>query len=155
IDHIQPVEDNGPVALSNLCRLCSWHHDKKTNAGYVVYKDGNGDWHFDPPPPFGQEPDLGGELYDLDGYGDDQPNGGTSDGQGDGNHGVTRSGAGPPGNNSKRGARSDRTPGPGRNAGPGRRTTSGRDAQSGRKAQSGDNAGRGKSPPLFDPDAGA
>ena len=28
IDHIQPVEENGPVKLSNLCRLCSYHHDE-------------------------------------------------------------------------------------------------------------------------------
>jgi hypothetical protein len=153
IDHIQPVEDNGPVTLSNLCRLCSWHHDKKTNAGYVVWKDEYGDWHFDPPPPFGQEPDLGGEpgggLYDPDRYGDGQPNGGTSDGQRVGNHTTAGSGAGPPGSNSKRGARSDRTPGSGRNAGPDRRTTSGRDAKSGRKAKSGHRGDPGEPPSLF------
>ena len=107
IDHIQPVEQQGPVKLSNLCRLCSYHHDQKTNAGYVVWKDEDGTWHFDPPPPFGQEPDVGGEpggdLYDPDRYRDDE---------------ITRattSGADPPDEQSKRSARLS----PGR-SGPGR-----------------------------------
>ena len=134
IDHIQPVEANGPVKLTNLCRLCSYHHDQKTNAGYVVYKDDHGTWHFDPPPPFGQEPDLGGEpgggLYDPNRYRDDETTTAT-----------TTSGADPPDQTSKRNARSgpdrskparsDRTAGPRRKGksrqrpDPGRRPDSG------------------------------
>jgi hypothetical protein len=121
IDHIQPVEANGPVKLSNLCRLCSYHHDKKTNAGYVIYKDEHGKWHFDPPPPFGQEPDLavepGGGLSDPDFYRDATTTA------------TTTSGADPP-DDSKRSARSR----PGMPA----------------KARSNNGAKRGESPSLFD-----
>jgi hypothetical protein len=67
-DHIQAFADHGPTTFNNLVHLCHFHHGLKTNAGYVVYQDEEGNWHFDPPPPFGQEPDLGGEpaggLYD-------------------------------------------------------------------------------------------
>jgi hypothetical protein len=139
IDHIQPVEENGPVTLSNLCRLCSYHHDQKTNAGHVVWKDDDGTWHFDPPPPFGQEPDLGGEpggLYDADRYRNDETTIST-----------TTSGADPPDEKSKRSARS----GPAR-SGPGR---SDRTAGSRRKAGSrqrpdpGPHPDPGESPSLF------
>jgi hypothetical protein len=152
IDHIQPVEDNGPVKLSNLCRLCSYHHDQKTNAGYVVYKDDHGTWHFDPPPPFGQEPDLGGEpgggLYDPNRYQDDEAT--TS---------TTTSGADPPDETSKRSARSgpgrsgpgrsDRTAGPVRRTEPGRNTESGQSAGSVRESKSGRRPDIGESPTLF------
>jgi hypothetical protein len=121
IDHIQPVKDNGPVTLSNLCRLCSWHHDQKTNTGYVVSRDDHGDWHFDPPPPFGQEPDLGGKLYDLDRYGDTEPTSSTAG-----------SGTDPPGKKPKRSGPSGRTTGPGRNAGSGRNAKSKRDTSTSR-----------------------
>ncbi len=124
-DHIQPVHENGPVTLSNLVRLCSWHHDKKTYEGYVVYKDDNGDWHFDPPAPPGREPDPGGEpggrlpdhrLYDDERRDEDR---------------VSRRMG-----NVKRG-RDDNQRVTGSRAGPSR-------------ARSSDNPESGKSPPLFD-----
>jgi len=143
IDHIQPVEENGPVKLTNLCRLCSYHHDQKTNAGYVVYKDDDGTWHFDPPPPFGQEPDLGGEpdggLSDPDRYRDDETTVST-----------TTSGADPPEEKSKRSGRS----GPER-SGPGRSDRSDRSAGPRRKGgsrqrpDSDRHPDPGESPPLF------
>ena len=143
IDHIQPVKDNGPVTLSNLVRLCSWHHDQKTNAGYVISKDDHGDWHFDPPPRFGQEPDLGGEpgggLYDPDRYRDER--GGTTS--------TTGSGTDPPGKKPRRSGPSGRTTGPGRNAGSGRNAKSGRNGKSGRNAKSGRRADPDGSPSLF------
>jgi Domain of unknown function (DUF222)/HNH endonuclease len=122
IDHIQPVEAKGPVKLSNLCRLCRYHHDKKTNGGYAVWKDDDGNWHFDPPPPFGQEPDLGGEpgggLYEADFYRDDETTA------------ATTSGADPPDEKSRRSARSGLGPRP--------------------KARSNNGAEPGESPSLFD-----
>jgi hypothetical protein len=84
IDHIQPVNAKGPTQLSNLVRLCRWHHDKKTNAGYVVWKDDDGNWHFDPPKApeplsaLRQEPDFGGDpggaLFDPNGDRNGQAN---------------------------------------------------------------------------------
>jgi hypothetical protein len=140
IDHIQTVEAKGPVKLSNLCRLCSYHHGQKTNAGYVVFKDEHGQWHFDPPPPFGQEPDLGGEpgggLYDPDRYRDDATTTAT-----------TTSGADPPDEKSKRSGRS----GPGR-SGPGRSDrTAGprRKAGSRQRPDPGLRPDPGESPSLF------
>jgi hypothetical protein len=138
IDHIQPVKDNGPVTLSNLCRLCSWHHDQKTNAGYVISRDDHGDWHFDPPPPFGQEPDLGGKLYDLDRYGDTEPTTSTAG-----------SGTDPPGKKPKRSGPSGRTTGPGRNAGSGRNAKASRNATSDRNAKSSRRADPGEPASLF------
>jgi hypothetical protein len=58
-DHITPVHEHGPTKFSNLVHLCSYHHGLKTNAGYEVYQDEAGDWHFDPPARFGEEPELG------------------------------------------------------------------------------------------------
>ena len=100
-DHIQTVLDHGPTQFNNLVHLCHFHHGLKTNAGYVVYRDHKGTWHFDPPPRFGEEPDLGGEpgggLYDLIGEGGHPPGPNETDptiGSG--------SGADPPGPPSKR-----------------------------------------------------
>lgn len=33
IDHVKPLADGGPTTLSNLARLCSFHHDQKTYSG--------------------------------------------------------------------------------------------------------------------------
>jgi hypothetical protein len=130
-DHIQTVLDHGPTEFNNLVHLCHFHHGLKTNAGYVVYRDKLGTWHFDPPPPFGQEPDLGGE-----------PGGGLYDPIRDGGHipspnetdptAASGSGADPPGPTSK-----PRT---------GRR----RKQASGRRSTSGNDADPGESPPLFE-----
>jgi len=130
-DHIQTVLDHGPTEFNNLVHLCHFHHGLKTNAGYVVYRDELGTWHFDPPPRFGAEPDLGGE-----------PIGGLSDPIGDGGHlpspnetdPTTGSGsrADPPGAPSKR-----RT---------GRRKKQG----SQRRSTSGNDADPGESPHLFE-----
>ena len=147
IDHIQPVNDQGPTTLSNLVRLCSWHHDKKTNAGYVVYKDDNGNWHFDPPkgpeplPPLRHEPDLegdpGGALFDPNRH---------RNGQADTTN-ETESGTDPPSGNSKpsNSKRDNSKPSNSKPSAP-PAIGSGRSKRPGR-ARSGDN---GESPPLFD-----
>jgi hypothetical protein len=64
IDHLVPFADGGPTTISNLARLCSFHHGQKTNDGYTLWLDKDKRWHFDPPPPFGQEPGLGADLPD-------------------------------------------------------------------------------------------
>ena len=130
-DHIQTVRDHGPTEFNNLVHLCSFHHGLKTNAGYVVYRDNLGTWHFDPPPAFRQEPDLGGE-----------PGGGPYDPIRDGGPilrpkktdptAAPQSGADPPGPPS--------TPRTGRR----------RKQGSGRRSTSGNDADPGESPPLFD-----
>ncbi|HEX4216893.1 MAG TPA: hypothetical protein VHZ02_00870 [Acidimicrobiales bacterium] len=126
-DHIHAFADHGPTTFHNLVRPCHFHHGLKTNAGYVVYQDKKGDWHFDPPPPFGQEPDLGGE-----------PGAGRSDPIRDGRSQTTDPGDGdqtsepPPGPTSKPRA------GPRRQYRPRRSSTPGNDADP------------GESPPLFD-----
>ena len=53
IDHIVPVAQNGPTCLSNLARLCSFHHDQKTYSGYrLVGKPAAWRWlHPDDPDP--------------------------------------------------------------------------------------------------------
>jgi len=58
IDHVHPFAEGGPTTLSNLARLCSWHHRLKSNDGWTLTHDDNGGWRFDPPPPFGEEPEL-------------------------------------------------------------------------------------------------
>jgi hypothetical protein len=62
IDHLVPFAEGGPTTISNLARLCTFHHGQKTNEGYTLWCDKDKQWHFDPPPPFGQEPDLGANL---------------------------------------------------------------------------------------------
>ena len=67
-DHITPVHEHGPTEFSNLVHLCTYHHGLKTNAGYEVYQDEAGDWHFDPPPRFGEElelADVGGGDFEA------------------------------------------------------------------------------------------
>ena len=65
IDHLVPFVEGGPTTISNLARLCSFHHGQKTNEGYTLWRDNDQQWHFDPPPPFGQEPGLGADLPDA------------------------------------------------------------------------------------------
>ncbi len=55
IDHTEDFGKGGPTCLANLARLCSFHHHQKTLEGYILWKDAQQDWHFDPPPPFGEE----------------------------------------------------------------------------------------------------
>ena len=43
IDHIRPLFDDGPTRLSNLARLCRWHHSLKTHRGWQL-AGGPGDW---------------------------------------------------------------------------------------------------------------
>jgi hypothetical protein len=154
IDHIQPVNDQGPTTLSNLVRLCRWHHDKKTNAGYVVYKDDDGNWHFDPPKPpeplspLRQEPDLGndpgGGLFDPNPDRNDQAD--TADPTN-----GTQSGTDPPSGKPKP-SKSKRDNSKSRNS---KQSDSKRDdskptgprKRPGHRARSRDN---GESPPLFD-----
>ena len=57
IDHVRPFGLGGPTTLSNLARLCSYHHSLKSDYGYALIHGKDGSWRFDPPPPFGQEPD--------------------------------------------------------------------------------------------------
>jgi hypothetical protein len=64
IDHIIPVAEDGPTELDNLALLCHHHHFLKTFEGWTLTRlglDRNGqiEWEFSPPPPFGQEPGLG------------------------------------------------------------------------------------------------
>jgi len=55
IDHTEEFGQGGPTCLANTARLCTFHHDRKTVEGYVLWKDTNQAWHFDPPAPFGEE----------------------------------------------------------------------------------------------------
>jgi hypothetical protein len=55
IDHIEEFGQGGPTCLANTARLCSFHHDRKSVEGYVLWKDEKRAWHFDPPAPFGEE----------------------------------------------------------------------------------------------------
>jgi hypothetical protein len=59
IDHVVPFSEGGPTTLTNLARLCTFHHSLKSNEGYVLWRGSDERWHFDPPPPFGEETDLG------------------------------------------------------------------------------------------------
>jgi hypothetical protein len=49
IHHIVPVERNGPTCLSNLVRICKWHHDLITYEGWTL-EGRAGDWAWHPPP---------------------------------------------------------------------------------------------------------
>lgn len=49
IHHIVPVEHGGPTSLSNLVRICKWHHDFITYEGWTL-EGGVGDWSWHPPP---------------------------------------------------------------------------------------------------------
>jgi hypothetical protein len=130
-DHIQTVLDHGPTEYNNLTHLCHFHHGLKTNAGYVVYRDKKGTWHFDPPPRFGHGPDLGAE-----------PGGGLYDPIRDG--GPTQS---PPVTDPTTRSRSGADPpGPPSKGRTGRRRKQG----SRRRSTSGSDADPGESPPLFE-----
>jgi hypothetical protein len=47
--HIVPVEHNGPTSLSNLVRICKWHHDLITYEGWKLEGQA-GDWAWHAPP---------------------------------------------------------------------------------------------------------
>jgi len=56
IDHVHEYGKRGPTALSNLCRLCRFHHRLKTVGKYRI-EGGPGNWRWekkgdatDPPP---------------------------------------------------------------------------------------------------------
>lgn len=48
IDHIHPFAAGGETKLSNLARLCHWHHYLKTHRSYRLRRD-DGVWVFEPP----------------------------------------------------------------------------------------------------------
>jgi 5-methylcytosine-specific restriction endonuclease McrA len=52
IDHRVPFAEGGPTTLSNLARLCSWHHYQKTHRGYRL-GGGPGTWTWEGPDPPG------------------------------------------------------------------------------------------------------
>jgi len=56
IDHIHPLAKGGPTALSNLCRLCRFHHGLKTSSGYRI-EGGPGRWRWVAPGRHGSEPE--------------------------------------------------------------------------------------------------
>jgi 5-methylcytosine-specific restriction endonuclease McrA len=43
IDHLVPYVDGGEASLSNLARLCHWHHYLKTHHGHRLERTGSGD----------------------------------------------------------------------------------------------------------------
>ena len=49
IDHIKEFARGGPTALSNLCRLCTYHHRLKSVSGYRI-EGGPGAWRWVAPP---------------------------------------------------------------------------------------------------------
>jgi hypothetical protein len=51
IHHIVAVTDQGPTCLSNLVRVCKWHHDLITYEGWTLLGE-PGDWTWHPPPDF-------------------------------------------------------------------------------------------------------
>jgi hypothetical protein len=55
IDHTEEFGQGGPTCLANTARLCTFHHHKKTVDGYILWRDAEKGWHFDPQPPFGEE----------------------------------------------------------------------------------------------------
>jgi Domain of unknown function (DUF222)/HNH endonuclease len=66
IDHVIPFVEGGPTSLENLALLCHHHHFLKTFEGWTLTSQNSTSkgnpippWRFEPPPPFGQEPDLG------------------------------------------------------------------------------------------------
>jgi hypothetical protein len=64
IDHVIPFAEGGPTSLENLALLCHHHHFLKTFEGWTLTRQnqtrpGIPRWKFEPPPPFGQEPDPG------------------------------------------------------------------------------------------------
>ena len=48
IDHVEPVAEGGSTSLSNLVRLCHWHHYLKTHHRHRLEPDGPG-WRWEPP----------------------------------------------------------------------------------------------------------
>ena len=49
--HLTPITEHGPTSLSNLVRICRWHHDLLTYEGWSLEgKPGAWEWH--PPPDF-------------------------------------------------------------------------------------------------------
>jgi hypothetical protein len=44
-DHIDEFHLGGPTRLSNLCRLCTFHHSLKTNRGWEI-RGGPGEWRW-------------------------------------------------------------------------------------------------------------
>lgn len=67
IDHVIPFAQGGPTSLENLALLCHHHHFLKTFEGWTLTREnetrpGIPRWKFEPPPPFGQEPELGMDL---------------------------------------------------------------------------------------------
>ena len=48
IDHVIPVERDGPTTLYNLCRICTWHHYLKAQHGYILRRR-LGHWLFESP----------------------------------------------------------------------------------------------------------
>jgi hypothetical protein len=49
--HRVPFHDGGPTQLSNLVRICTWHHDLLTYEGWTLQgRPGSWSWH--PPPDF-------------------------------------------------------------------------------------------------------
>jgi Domain of unknown function (DUF222) len=60
IDHAEELGQGGRTCLANTARLCTFHHHQKTVDGFVVWKDDEQAWHFDPPAPRGEgEADAG------------------------------------------------------------------------------------------------
>jgi 5-methylcytosine-specific restriction endonuclease McrA len=49
IDHIIPIEDQGPTSKENLWRLCTHHHKLKTFYGWHVTEDQHGIRRLVPP----------------------------------------------------------------------------------------------------------
>jgi hypothetical protein len=45
IDHVVPHSEGGPTRLSNLARLCRWHHTLKTHRGWCL-SGGPGAWEW-------------------------------------------------------------------------------------------------------------
>jgi len=48
IDHVVPIEQGGPTCLSNIAKLCRWHHYLKTHQGHQL-SGKPGAWTFTPP----------------------------------------------------------------------------------------------------------
>ena len=57
IDHRSGLKDDGPRKLSNLGRLCPWHHYLKTHKRWEL-SGGPGKWAFHPPNGHGPDPPL-------------------------------------------------------------------------------------------------
>lgn len=66
IDHLVEFAKGGPTCLSNLVRLCRFHHRLKSYRGWRIEGE-PGAWHWVAPPGRGPDPGVEPDTFDWDG----------------------------------------------------------------------------------------